>query len=368
MGRIKIVNLCCFIVCVLFMPLYALSAKSSLEMRDLFISMAQQISAKIKAENSTEAELRQQVMNSINSSLFSQFVKSPSLLECEPEVQFGEVSKARGKFFNRFSVLDLAGNYAENGGSFDSFYAGLKALGTRRNIILNWEQPAVKEGALSLYRCLQGVHMRKLCLSARSHYSSSDWNGEIRFSYYPTYANVYLYAVVTFTHSTAVRTVIVNGAGKVFLSGAKPHSRTVKLNKCSLDMSMRKVEASGHWSQPNAKNGDGTGSLFIDTDSRLRINGKVIEGRVLESIIDSGGNGSPMTIEYVLSGSSDADGNMKGRCSVRGEPEALRLRLGSGAKLSNASWTASLKNDSVNGAINIEGAPVVLWQAAVRKK
>ncbi|MBQ7502725.1 hypothetical protein IJT93_08445 [bacterium] len=367
MRGIKILNLCCFIVCVLFMPLCALSAKNSYEMRDLFIAMAQQLTARIKTENSPEAAFRQQVIGQIDSSLFSRFVKAPSLRECDPEIQFGELTKALGKYFYRFNILDLADNFAENGASFEKFYAGLKTLGARRNIILNWEQPHIKEAAMNLYRTLQGVHAKKLCLSARSHFSSEDWNGEIRFSYYPTYGNIYLYAVVTFTRNTAVRTVIVNGSGKVFLGGAKPHDRTVKLSKYSMDMSMRKVEASGHWSQPNAKNGDGSGSLFIDVNSRLRINGGVIEGRVIESIIDSGGSGIPVSVEYVLSGSSDAAGNMKGRCTVRGEPGAIKLRLGGGAKVSWASWTASFKNGAINGVINIEGAPAVLWQASVNK-
>lgn len=352
----------CSLGCLLASYLHAAARP---EFRNLFATVAQQALDKAQNQASEAKEMRQLAAAAISSTLFRSFYQDSSLYNTRPEVHLIGLREARGKELARFQLLDLAQAFAEEGDSLESFERGLRELGVKRNILLDWDGERVRQAMARVYKQLQLLDSQDVSVVSSAHYLKDDWSGEIRFSWYPTSGQVRLYAVMTFTKRVNIRTIILNANGRVFLGAKKPHERQVAIEKCSLDVSTQVTSASGRWSDPQAQRADGPGRLFIDNSARLQVKGRRVEGRVIESIMAVDQEGGPWTIEYFLSGQSDSFGNMRGQCAIKGDPQALLLRFGASEAPAGATWQASWREAQIKGLIKIAGSKGINWQVTV---
>ncbi|MGM9999258.1 MAG: hypothetical protein ACI38Q_07740 [Candidatus Bruticola sp.] len=344
-------------------PTDSWASKRDLEVRNLFTSLAKQTLEKINSETGANANLRKATASSISSTLFRAFYSDDSLLNTVPEAYLIGVKQAQGAELARFKAMDLMQCYAENKGSANKFLSGLRSMGVDRGIILDWNDPKVVKAVSKVYGCLVRLDEQDITISASSHYRSREWSGEIRFSWYPSDSMARLYAVITFSGSNNVKTAILSSSGRITTQKHKPFARTISISDYSLNLSTRTLNASGSYCLPNVTNMAGGGSLFVDNNCRLKIQNFEVSGRVLETIAESGREGTFWNIEYVLTGTADKFGNMSGTCVIKGKQAAFEARFGSGVNTEGATWKASRRGNQLKGVINVGGTHTVSWQA-----
>ncbi len=349
----------------LLLPAQVLAVQKNLEFRNLFASLGKQTLEKINTENGSSADLRKFTASSISSTLFRAFYSDSSLLNTFPEAYLVVVKQAQGAELARFKSIDLVQCYAEHKGGVSIFLSGLRNLGRELNIILDWDDPKVMKAVTKVYGCISKLDAQDITISASSHYRTNDWSGEIRFSWYPTDGMARLYAVITFSGPINVKTAILSSSGRVFTQRHKPFSRTITLNDYSLNLSTKTLNASGRYCLPHVPSMDGSGTLFVDNNCRLKVRNFEVSGRVLETIADSGREGSLWNIEYVLNGTIDHLGNMGGTCVIKGKQAAFNARFGNGVATEGATWKASRHGKLIKGVINVGGARNISWQASI---
>lgn len=335
------------------------------DMQNMFASMVSQIMAKINAETGSKASLRQASAADMRDTILHAFYESSALSGVDPDVHLVGLSRAQGPELSRFKPSDLASCYSEHKRDLNDFIAGIKLLGSRRNIAINWKSPKVQEACRRSFACLRSLADQEVCASASARFSGDAWSGEVRFSWYPANGLVCLYSVLTYSNHVNVKTVIISGQGKISEQKHKPFAHAAALSQYSLNMSLCSTEASGRWSNPEVPGFVGGSPLFVDNSCRLKISGTKVEGRVIETIMASKHSGTPWKIEYVLTGTADSRGNMNGTCLISGSPEAMQARLGRQA--SRAVWTASCSDNLIKGIIKIDNTTNVSWQAVIKK-
>lgn len=352
------------LLCV-FLPAQVGAVSKNWEFRELFTVLGKQTLEKINTESGPNADLRKFTAANISSTLFRSFYNDSSLLNTLPEAYLVGLKQAQGAELARFKSLDLVQCYAEHKGGVNTFFSGLRNLGRDLNIILDWDDPKIIKAVTKVYGCIAKLDAQDLTISASSHYRTNDWSGEIRFSWYPTDAMARLYAVITFSGPTNVKTAILSSSGRVFTQKHKPFSRIITLNDYSLNLSTRTLNASGSYCLPHVPSLNGSGTLFIDNNCRLKVENFEVSGRVLETIAQSGQEGSLWNIEYILSGNIDRAGNMSGTCIIKGKQAAFNARFGNGVKTEGATWKASRHGKLIKGVINVGGAHSISWQASI---
>lgn len=352
------------LLCI-FAPVQVWAVQKNLEFRNLFAALGKQTLEKINAETGPNANLRKFTASGISSTLFRSFYADSSLINTLPEAYLVGVKQAQGVELARFRSIDLVQCYAEHKGGVNAFLSGMRNLGRDLNIILDWDDPKVIKAATKVYGCISKLDAQDITIAASSHYRANDWSGEIRFSWYPTDGMARLYAVITFSGPINVKTAILSASGRIFTQKHKPFSRAIILNDYSLNLSTRTLNASGSYCLPHVPDMNGSGTLFIDNNCRLKVQNFEVSGRVLETIAQSGQEGNLWNIEYVLSGNTDRLGNMSGTCIIKGKQAAFNARFGNGVKTDGANWKASRHGKLIKGVINVGGSHTISWQASI---
>lgn len=278
------------------------------------------------------------------------YLAEAGLQAVDPEARMADVASARGRALKSFPVLELAELYAASAGDRKRFGTLLR----ERRSAIAWTSPSVERVVDHVHKELARLDELNFNVTWSRRYESEGWMADVRSAWYPTKGQAHLFLVATSDCSSGVKSAMLNLSGSVRPDGA------AKLAEATFEVRCCETRLSGEWTDGGGVSSFRSGESLIASSLSLKVVGRSVEGRLVQSI---GGVGVRGKVVYQLTGRMEGE-RLEGTFQATGEPQAMRLILGTAADSVAGSWSGVLADGQAQGTLSAEGASVT-WKAQV---